>query len=145
MTLIETNIDDSTPEILAYALEATLRAGALDAWVQPITMKKGRTGFLMSVLTSEEHRTHVLDVIFRETSTFGVRLGPVEREVLDRTSVVVDVAGLPVGVKVGSRHGQVVTVSVEFEDARAVAEASGLPLKEVYARAAESARTELHR
>jgi uncharacterized protein (DUF111 family) len=124
-------------------LDAVLEAGALDAWYTPIAMKKGRPALVLSALVAPAGRDAVLDVLFRETTTLGVRLSTVAREVLDRSYIEAFVEGAPVRVKVARRGGEIVTVSPEYEDARAVAQKTGLPLKDVYALAQEDARRRL--
>jgi pyridinium-3,5-bisthiocarboxylic acid mononucleotide nickel chelatase len=142
--LIESNIDDMSPELIAHACERLLESGAADAWTSPIVMKKGRNAVTLSVLVSAEHQTRVLDLLFAETSSLGVRISSVTKEALERDFVTVEIDEQPVRVKMGMRRGKVVNLAPEYEDARAAAEALGLPLKEVYARAielaAESAR-----
>ena len=140
LLLLETNLDDMSPELLPYIVERALACGAVDAWLTPIVMKKGRPAHTLSVLTSEAGRDKVLEVIFSETTTLGVRFTRLGREVLERDWVTAEVAGQPVRVKVGRRHGRVTTVAPEYEDAARVAAATGMPLKEVYARATELAR-----
>jgi uncharacterized protein (TIGR00299 family) protein len=139
--LIETNIDDMTPELLPYAIDALIRAGADDAWITPIQMKKRRPGFLLSVLVHRERRTTVMDTLFRETTTLGCRIVPTTKEELDRSWVQVDVDGHPVRIKIAQRAGKVVTMAPEYEDAVKVARSTGAPLKDVYERALELART----
>lgn len=142
---VEANLDDMSPELLPHALEGLLAAGAVDAWVTPVLMKKGRPGYVLSALAPVAERDRVVDTFLRETTTFGVRMHEVARDVLDRTWVEVEVAGHPLRVKTGSRGGEVVTAAPEFEDARRVAKATGIPLKEVYERArlAASVRPEV--
>ncbi|MDQ3952759.1 MAG: nickel pincer cofactor biosynthesis protein LarC, partial [Actinomycetota bacterium] len=137
---VEANVDDTSPELLPHALEALMAAGAVDAWVTPVVMKKGRPGFVVSALVPPAERERVVDVFLRETTTFGVRMHEVERDVLDRAWVEVDVAGHSLRVKIGTRAGEVVTAAPEFEDARRVARATGIPLKDVYERALRAAR-----
>jgi uncharacterized protein (TIGR00299 family) protein len=144
--LIETNIDDMSPELIPYALERLLAEGASDAWVTPIVMKKGRPAAMLSVLVKRTDLTGVLDVVYRETTTFGVRIREVDKDELQRKHVTVHVSGHPVRVKVGSRQGRVVTASPEYEDASKVARITGLPLKDIFreaqARYSESAERE---
>ena len=137
---VEANLDDMSPELLPHVLETLLAAGAADAWVTPVVMKKGRPGFVVSALVVSSDRDRVVDVFLRETTTFGVRLHEVTREVLDRTWTEVDVAGHALRLKIGTRAGEVVTAAPEFEDARRVAKATGMPLKDVYERALRAAR-----
>jgi uncharacterized protein (TIGR00299 family) protein len=130
--LIETNIDDMSPELVPYVIEKVLEAGALDAWSSPIQMKKGRIGFILSALVERGATQPVLDTLFKETTTFGVRIAEVDRATLDRKTFDVDVEGHNVKVKVGYRDGVVVTTSPEYEDAVAVARATGMALRDVY-------------
>jgi uncharacterized protein (TIGR00299 family) protein len=138
--LIEANIDDMSPELVANACERLLLTGASDAWTTPITMKKGRSALTLSVLVGPEKRGGVLDVLFAETSTLGVRMHPVSKEALERDTVKVKVHGKMVQVKVGIRNGRIVNRAPEYEDARAAARALDLPLKEVYDLALEQSR-----
>lgn len=135
--LLETNVDDMSPELIPYVIERTLNAGALDAWVTPVHMKKGRVGVVLSVLVEQGASQEVLDVIFAETTTFGVRISAVDREVLDRKEIEVEVAGHRVRVKVGYRNDKIVSASPEYEDAAAAARSTGIPLKDVYRAALE--------
>ncbi|MGH2752452.1 MAG: nickel pincer cofactor biosynthesis protein LarC [Actinomycetota bacterium] len=138
--VLETNIDDLSPELVAHAVERLLAGGASDAWTSPITMKKGRSAVTLSALTTPEHRDRVLEVLFSETSTLGVRISPVAKEELERDFVTVEVRGQVVRVKLGLRRGKVVNRAPEYEDARAAAQALGLPLREVYELVLEQAR-----
>lgn len=130
--VLETNVDDMSPELIPYVIERVLDAGALDAWATPVHMKKGRIGAVLSVLVERGASQAVLEVLFRETTTFGVRISSVGREILDRKEVEVTVAGQLMRVKVGYRNGQIVSAAPEYEDAAAIARASGIPLKDVY-------------
>jgi len=141
--VVEANIDDMSPELFPHVIEMLLVAGAADAWVTPIVMKKGRPAFTLSALVSEAHLDRVRDVYFRETTTFGVRSYPVDKQELERNWVEVEVEGHGLRVKVGRRGGSAVTLSPEHDDAQRVARATGLALKEVYARAVDAARATL--
>lgn len=136
--VLETNIDDMSPELIPYVIERVLDAGALDAWATPVHMKKGRIGAVLSVLIERGDSQAVLDVLFRETTTFGVRISSVDREILDRKEVELAVAGHRVRIKVGYRNGAVVSAAPEYEDAAAAARATGMPLKDVYRAALET-------
>ena len=133
--LVETNLDDLSPELLPHVLDALLEAGAHDAWVTPVVMKKGRPGFVLSVLGPPERHDALVEIVFGETSTLGLRTTPVHREILDREWVEVEVDGLPVRVKLGRRDGRITTAAPEHDDAAAAARATGLPLKAIYERA----------
>ncbi|MDP9233130.1 MAG: nickel pincer cofactor biosynthesis protein LarC [Actinomycetota bacterium] len=141
--LIETNLDDINPELLPYIVDSLLDAGAYDAWVTPIVMKKGRPGFSMSVLCDPIKRWHVMEIIFRESTTLGVRIGSVQREVAQRRWSDVEVGGETIRVKIGSRNGDVIMVAPEFDDVLAAARSTGLPMKEIYARALRQASAQM--
>ena len=133
--VLETNIDDMAPELLAHAVDELLEAGARDAWITPIVMKKGRPGFVLSALADGPDEEALTAVFFRETTTLGVRVAPVTKRAVARDWVMTTVEGLPVRVKVGRRNGEVTNLAPEHDDALAVAEKTHLPLKEVYRRA----------
>jgi uncharacterized protein (TIGR00299 family) protein len=135
--LLETNIDDMSLELLPYVIERLLDAGALDAWATPVHMKKGRIGAVLSVLVEHGASQAALDVIFRETTTFGVRVSQVDRAILDRKEIEVVVQGQRVRIKIGYRDGEIVTSSPEYEDVADVARTTGIPLKDVYRLALE--------
>ena len=138
--VLETNLDDMAPELLPHVIDSLLAAGAHDAWVTPVVMKKGRPGFVLSALTPAIHKFHLLEILYRETTTLGVRFYPVDRAVLERKWIEVDVEGYVVRVKLGIKSGDVVTASPEHDDALRAATATGLPLKDVYAEATRAAR-----
>ena len=133
--VLEANLDDLSPQLAAVALEAALQAGAHDAWIAPVTMKKGRPGHLFGALVSESARAVVEEVIFRETSSLGVRRTRVERSVLDRELVLVQTAYGPVRMKVGRLHGRLLNAAPEFEDCRQAAGRHHVAVKEVMAAA----------
>jgi pyridinium-3,5-bisthiocarboxylic acid mononucleotide nickel chelatase len=141
--VLETNIDDMAPELLPHVIESLLGAGAHDAWISPVVMKKGRPGFVVSALTPAIHKFHLLEILYRETTTLGVRFYPVERATLERKWIEVEVEGHPMRVKLGIKSGDVVTASPEYDDALRVARETGLPLKDVYAAATHAAREEI--
>ena len=136
--LLETNIDDMNPELIPYAIERLLSAGAEDAWTSPIVMKKGRPGVTLQVLTSRESLDDVIRTVYRETTTFGLRITGVGKNELKRRWLTATVAGYDVRVKVGTLNGEDVTHSVEYEDAVKVARITGMPLKDVYRAALQS-------
>ena len=130
--LLEANVDDSTPEVIAYVIDKLMAAGALDAWITPIIMKKGRPAFLLSALCDETNKLKVEDVVFAETSSIGVRWQEVRRTVANRSIVPVMTEWGSVGVKIAERNGEIINVAPEFGDCRALAEQSGTPLKKIY-------------
>lgn len=141
--LLETNIDDMSPELIPYVIDVLIREGAADAWSTPIVMKKGRPALKLSALVDNATKERVLDALYRETTTLGVRTVPIEKDELLREWVEIRLDGHPIRIKIARRGTDVVTVAPEFEDAAKIARATGLPLKEVYARATLAARTSL--
>ncbi len=132
MLLIETNIDDMTPEMLAYVQARLLAQGAADAWLSPVTMKKGRAAVVLSVICTEAAEERIARLILHETSTLGVRVRPIhrweaEREVLEFESSLGSAA-----VKVKRLPGQLPRYAPEYEACARLAEATGLPIAEVY-------------
>jgi uncharacterized protein (TIGR00299 family) protein len=140
--LIETNLDDMAPELLPHVIDSLLEAGAHDAWITPILMKKGRPGFTLSALCAPITQWHMMEIMFRETTTLGMRVTPVQRTVAERHRTEVEVAGQRVRVKIGSRHGEVISTAPEYEDVLAASQATGIPLKEIYSRALHKAMEE---
>jgi pyridinium-3,5-bisthiocarboxylic acid mononucleotide nickel chelatase len=130
--VMEANIDDMSPELLPDILELLLDEGAQDAWLTPIVMKKGRPAFTLAVLCGTDRVDRLRDMVFRETSTLGVRVTPVTKNVLDRHWVDAQVEGMVVRVKIGRQGLRNITAAPEHDDAVAVARATGLPLRRVY-------------
>ncbi|NOY45838.1 MAG: nickel pincer cofactor biosynthesis protein LarC [Deltaproteobacteria bacterium] len=131
--LLEANLDDLTGELLGPLIPRLLEVGALDAWITPTLMKKGRPGHVVSALCSPDRVGAVEEVFWRETSTLGVRRTRWERTCLERSWEAVATPWGRVRVKVGYRNGLVVQRAPEFEDCLAAARRGGVPLKEVYA------------
>lgn len=128
----EALVDDMTPEAVAYWLDRTLAAGALDAWILPATMKKNRPGWQLSAMAYAERGGAVEEVLVRETSTLGWRVRDVARRTLPRQLDTVTVFGQPVRVKKAFWRGATVRVQPEFEDARRVSMATGHSLASVF-------------
>ena len=139
LTMLEANLDDLTPELVADATHALFAAGAVDVWTTPVQMKKGRAGVVLSALCEPATETAVRGAFFEATSTFGVRAHTVLRSELERRTVAVPVAGGSVRVKVGVLGGLVVTVTPEHDDVAALARQTGKPVREVYGEAAAAA------
>jgi pyridinium-3,5-bisthiocarboxylic acid mononucleotide nickel chelatase len=135
VVVLECEIDDMSPQLFPPLVEALLRAGAKDAYVTPIQMKKGRPGMLVSVVAAAEQREAVEETLFRETTTLGVRHAEWSRTVLERETVTVDTAYGPVAVKIGRRGERIYNVQPEFDDCQQRAGAAGAPVKEVQAAA----------
>ena len=132
MVLIETNIDDMTGEMIGYALEKLLAQGASDAWLTPVQMKKGRPGVVLSVICRESEEEALARLILRETSTLGVRVRPVHRWEAEREVLEFESSLGPAAVKVKRLPDEPPRVAPEYEACKRLAEASGLPLAEVY-------------
>jgi uncharacterized protein (TIGR00299 family) protein len=143
MMLIETNIDDMTPEMLGYAFERVMAAGAADAWFTPIQMKKNRPGIMLSVIAADADEERIARVILRETSTLGVRVRPVHRREAEREVLEFDSSLGPAAVKVKRLPGEAAVIAPEYESCKALAESSGRPLQEVYELIREEARPHL--
>ena len=143
VTLVETNIDDMSPEVVGYVCELLLSQGALDVYTTPVFMKKNRPGILLSVLARPADEDAVVATLFEETTTLGVRVGRVRRRKLAREIVDVETRFGPATVKVGKHGGRVVSVAPEYERAKAIAVEQGVPLKDVYEEIARAARAVL--
>lgn len=129
--VMEANIDDMSPQVLAYAMERLLERGALDATLQPVEMKKGRPGVLLRVLAKPEDREALAQLIFAETSTLGLRMYPAERRVQPRHWVEVLTPHGKVRIKVSGAGGY----APEYEDCRRLARETGVALKQIMAEA----------
>ena len=139
--VMECNLDDTSPELVGALTERLLAAGALDVFTTPVFMKKQRPGVLLTVLTEPAHHARLLDLIFQESTTFGVREYPVQRTVLARRHVEVETPAGLVRIKIGTWQGRDVTWAPEFEDCRARAQEYGRPVREVYELARQAAQS----
>jgi TIGR00299 family protein len=133
--VIEANIDDTNPQFFPHVLDRLLAAGARDAWLTPIVMKKGRLASQLSVLADSEAFPAVAAILMAETTTIGMRYYPVSRLEAERQIVAVATPWGEVRVKVSSVSGQVANVAPEYEDCRKMAAEQGLPLKVVWQKA----------
>ena len=131
--MLETNLDDVTGETLGYVIARTLAEGALDAWVSPATMKKGRPAHVLHVLTRPEDTQALRQLIFAETGTLGIRQAALNRSPLPRHMTTIDLDGVPIRVKHGP-HG----AKPEHDDLAAAAARLGVPLRAVAERAARA-------
>ncbi|HVC83915.1 MAG TPA: nickel pincer cofactor biosynthesis protein LarC [Solirubrobacteraceae bacterium] len=139
--LIETNLDDLSPELVPDAAERCFAAGALDVWVSPAQMKKGRPGIVFSALARPADERAVAEAILRETTTLGVRVSPARRWELAREWISVEVDGEAIRVKLGFLDGQAVNASPEHDDCLAAARRTGRPVKELWGAALAAAAT----
>ncbi len=123
------NIDDMSGEVFAYVIEKLLLSGALDAWAEPIVMKKGRPAYKLVFLVREELLNSLLDVVFEETTTLGVRYHEVNRTVLERRSAVVATPYGDVSVKYGLCNGAIINIAPEFDSCKEIAASAKISLK----------------
>lgn len=135
VTMIECEIDDMNPQIFGVVMDRLYEAGALEVFYVPVQMKKNRPGTLLTVVVPPDRRAEIADVIFRETTTIGLRHSDVERECLRRELVDVDTPLGTVRFKVAWRNGRVINAAPEFEDCAKLAAANNLSVKEVQAAA----------
>jgi uncharacterized protein (TIGR00299 family) protein len=129
--VIETNIDDMNPQVYDYLIEKLMAQGAQDVYLTPIIMKKGRPAVLLSALADRAKTDVILDTIFRETTSIGVRIQETGRRKLDREIQEVDTRYGKVRIKISKRGGEVLTVTPEYEDCRKIAEEKQVPLKTI--------------
>ena len=131
VAVIETSVDDMSPEVYGYLVERALAAGALDITCSPVEMKKNRPGLEIRLLAKPEQAEALADLVFAETTTLGLRISTAERRVLERESVAVTTPYGDIRVKIGRRNGQVLNAAPEYEDCRKAALEHSVPLKEV--------------
>jgi len=143
--LIETNIDDMNPQLLAYASEILLKQGVLDVFMTPIFMKKNRLGTMLSVLTTLDKLDEVLSTMFTETTTLGVRIHHLERKKLSREIIAMKTRFGEIKVKIGKIGNHIKNIAPEYESCKEIAIKQGIPLKDVYDEAKEATRKALFR
>ncbi|MBZ4654298.1 MAG: hypothetical protein JG781_1639 [Peptococcaceae bacterium] len=131
-TIIEATIDDMNPQFYNYLMEKLFAAGAVDVFLTPIYMKKNRPGTLLSVTSNLPDHQPLLDIIFTESTTIGVRMHPVTRRKLTRSLHVLDTKYGPVQIKTAGTGDNILNIAPEFEDCRTIARETGIPLKEIY-------------
>jgi uncharacterized protein (TIGR00299 family) protein len=131
ITVLEANLDDLSPQVLAYAMERLLAEGALDVFSVPVQMKKSRPGALLTVLAKMEDANRLTKTIFAETTTLGVRRREEQRQTLSRRWETVDTTWGPVRIKIANMNGSVSNYAPEYEDCRTLAEAQHVPLRTV--------------
>jgi uncharacterized protein (TIGR00299 family) protein len=131
IAVLEANLDDLSPQVLAYAMERLLAEGALDVFSLPIQMKKSRPGALLTVLAKTEDASRLTNLIFAETTTLGVRRREEQRQTLSRRWETVATTWGPVRIKIANRNGSISNYAPEYEDCRTLAETNHVPLKNV--------------
>jgi len=140
MIEVEATVDDLDPRLWPAVLDALVDAGAVDAWLTPVVMRKGRPGNVVTALVAEDAIDAATRALFTHSTTLGVRLRPVARRALPRDEVMVRVEGFEVRVKRGLLDGEPVTVQAEYADAAAAAERLGMPVRTILDHAAALAR-----
>jgi uncharacterized protein (TIGR00299 family) protein len=138
--VVETNLDDCSPQVLGFLVERVLELGALDAYVVPATMKKSRPGHLFAAVVPSDARDRVIDALLAESTTLGVRFHRVERTALERKVQEVETRYGRVRVKLGLRGEKVANAQPEYEDCKALAVKHGVPLKQVWVEAMTAVR-----
>jgi uncharacterized protein (DUF111 family) len=131
VTVLETALDDMSPQLLAHVAERALAEGALDAMLTPVIMKKGRPGTLLTLLCEPAQAETFERLILRETTTLGVRIRNDRRRCLDRKHVPASTPYGNIRVKIASLSGEVLNIAPEFEDCRAAAAAHSVSVKQV--------------
>lgn len=139
VVVLETNLDDAAPELIGYCSERLFAAGALDVFVVPAQMKKGRPGVLVSAIAEPAKVAELETVLFRETGTFGIRRHTATRTKLHRESVTVPTPWGPVQAKRGWRADGFEVLTPEYEDCARIAREHSVPLREVYTAVRSSA------
>jgi uncharacterized protein (TIGR00299 family) protein len=129
--VLECAVDDATPQVLAHALDLAIENGALDVMAAPVTMKKGRLGTLLTVLARPEEADTLEALLFRETTTLGIRRRTEQRAILDRSFVTVETAYGKIRIKVAARQSEALNAMPEYEDCRRAAREHAVPLKAV--------------
>jgi uncharacterized protein (TIGR00299 family) protein len=138
VVVIESEIDDMNPQIFGILMDRLLAAGALDVFYTPIQMKKNRPGTLLTVVAPPDLRERLTSIVFRETTTIGLRYRGMRRECLERETVSVATPYGAVGIKVARRDGEVLNASPEFDDCARLAAEKGVPVKDVQAAASKA-------
>ena len=131
ITILETAVDDTTPQVLAHVAERALASGALDVMLAPVIMKKGRPGTLVTVLCNEPEASILQDLLLRETSTLGVRIHRERRACLERSHTTVSTLYGDIRIKIGTRDGEEFNAAPEFEDCRAAAQKHDVAVKQI--------------
>jgi pyridinium-3,5-bisthiocarboxylic acid mononucleotide nickel chelatase len=138
VVVLEAEIDDMDPQIFGMLLDRLLSEGALDVYYTSVQMKKNRPGTLLSIIAPPQARARLTTMVFRETTTIGVRYREMDRECLDRETTTVETAFGPVSVKIARRGGELMNASPEFDDCARLAAAHDRPVKDVQAAAVKA-------
>lgn len=131
LILLETNLDDISPQILGFVMDKAFELGALDCWFTPIQMKKNRPATMISILCEPKDRSKLTELLYLETTTLGIRVREVERECLERKFIKISTQFGEIDVKIGVFNGKQVNAMPEFEQLKKIAVEQNVPLKEV--------------
>jgi uncharacterized protein (DUF111 family) len=131
VAVLETAVDDLSPQVVGYVTDCALARGALDVYTTPVQMKKNRPGTLLTVLCRPKDAAALRNLIFRETSTLGIRIHEEQREALARTMKNITTPWGAVRLKLAQSDGAITNVAPEYEDCRRIADKHGIPLKQV--------------
>lgn len=140
IALLETNLDDLSPELIPDAVNRCFAVGAVDVWTVPAGMKKGRPGIVLSALARPQDEEAVARAILEETTALGVRVARLARYELEREQRTVEVYGRPVRIKLGRLNGRVINLAPEHDDCAAIARATGATVKSIWAEALRCAQ-----
>ena len=143
ISVLEANLDDLNPQVFGYAVDRLLDGGALDVFASPVQMKKSRPGTLLTVLAKPEDASKLIQIVFTETTTLGVRRREEQRQVLARKCITVATRWGQVRLKIASMNGTVTNYAPEYEDCRRIAAEHHVPLKSVMNEAMEAYRRAL--
>ena len=138
VSVVECEIDDMNPQIFGRLMDQLYAAGALDVLYAAVHLKKNRPGTLMTIIARSEDRERLIDLVFRETTTIGVRFSEMRRECLERETATVATPLGPVRFKVARRDGRVFNAQPEFDDLVRLADEHSVPVKDVQALAAKA-------
>jgi len=139
VSLIQTNIDDMNPELYEHIVDRLFREGALDVFLTPIQMKRTRPATMLSVIAGQEKMEKMLEIIFDETTTLGIRISKIKRRKLNRENRKVSTKYGKIEVKIGKHDGVVKNISPSYEECRKIATHLKIPLKKVYQEAKQAA------
>lgn len=131
LVLLETNLDDISPEILGFVMERAFEIGALDCWFTPIQMKKNRPATMLSVLCSPKIKEDLIELFYTETSTLGIRISEVERNCLEREIQKVETGYGEIDVKIAKYKNKIVNAKPEYEQIREIAVKSNIPFRKI--------------
>jgi uncharacterized protein (DUF111 family) len=131
LLVLETNLDDSSPQVLGYVMERLFAAKVLDCWFTAIQMKKNRPATMLSVLCRPEDFSSITEIIYKETTTLGIRIREAGRHCLEREIVRVNTEFGEIDIKIGRTNGSVANLMPEFDQARSLAKKNGVSLREV--------------